>query len=166
VKNKRILRAVVAILSVMLLAASAFAQETEMQTAEITKLQYGYERELPGVSYEDALEKVTTALQDKGFGILTEIDVTATMKKKLDKDYPNYKILGACNPVLADRALTADIYMGLLMPCNVVVREQENGTIAVSVMNPQVMGSMSDHPDLKAVADEAEALVKQVLESL
>jgi len=132
----------------------------------IKKLPYGYERALPGVTYENALEKVTAALQEKGFGVLTEIDVKATMKKKLDKEYPKYKILGACNPVLADRALTADTYIGLLMPCNVVVRETEDSKIMVSVMNPQVMSSMSDSPVLHAVADEAEKLVKEVLESL
>src|SRR3989339_2035429 len=129
----------------------------------IKKLPYGYERALPGVTYENALEKVTAALQEKGFGVLTEIDVKATMKKKLDKEYPKYKILGACNPVLADRALTADTYIGLLMPCNVVVRETEDSKIMVSVMNPQVMSSMSDSPVLHAVADEAEKLVKEVL---
>jgi uncharacterized protein (DUF302 family) len=132
----------------------------------IKKLPYGYERALPGVTYENALEKVTAALQEKGFGVLTEIDVKATMKKKLDKEYPKYKILGACNPVLADRALTADTYIGLLMPCNVVVRETEDSRIMVSVMNPQLMSSMSDSPVLHAVADEAEKLVKEVLESL
>jgi uncharacterized protein (DUF302 family) len=137
-----------------------------MNTTEITKLAYGYERALQGVSYEDALEKVTAVLQGKGFGVLTEIDVKATMKKKLDKEYPKYKILGACNPVLADRALTADKYIGLLLPCNVVVREIADGTIMVSVMNPQVMSSMSDSPVLHAVADEAERLMKEMLESL
>ena len=96
---------------------------------------------------------------------LTEIDVQATMKKKLDKDYPKYKILGACNPVLADRALTADTHIGLLMPCNVVVREVD-GKVFVSVMNPQLMASMSDDPALKQVASEAEQLVKEVLDEL
>jgi uncharacterized protein (DUF302 family) len=137
-----------------------------MNTTKITKLAYGYERALSGVSYEDALAKVTTALQGKGFGVLTEIDVKATMKKKLDKDYPKYKILGACNPVLADRALTADAYIGLLLPCNVVVREIKDGFIMVSVMNPQMIASISDNPVLEAVANEAERLMKEMLEGL
>ncbi len=136
-----------------------------MQNKEISKLAYGFERELIGSTFDDALEKVAIALQDKGFGILTEIDVKATMKKKLDKEYPQYKILGACNPVLADRAMTVDNHIGLLMPCNVVVREVD-GRIFVSVMNPQLMASMSDDPELHKVANEAEMLVKEVLEDL
>ena len=82
---------------------------------------YGLTRRLPGVSFEDAISRSTKALADEGFGILTEIDVRATLKKKLDVDFPNYKILGACNPPLAHKALSAEPGIGLLLPCNVVV---------------------------------------------
>ncbi|MBU0690214.1 DUF302 domain-containing protein [bacterium] len=132
---------------------------------KINQLAYGFEKELSGVDFEEALERVTEALQGKGFGVLTEIDVKATMKKKLDKEYPKYKILGACNPVLADRALTADKYIGLMLPCNVVVREVA-GRVLVSVMNPQIMASMSDDPELQKIASEAEKLVKEMLVEL
>ncbi|MBU1920951.1 DUF302 domain-containing protein [bacterium] len=132
---------------------------------KINQLAYGFEKELSGVYFEEALERVTEALQGKGFGVLTEIDVKATMKKKLDKEYPKYKILGACNPVLADRALTADKYIGLMLPCNVVVREVA-GRVLVSVMNPQIMASMSDDPELQKIASEAEKLVKEMLVEL
>jgi len=163
--KKKIVRALIAAASVRLLMAAPAAQEAEMQTADIATLNYGFEKELKGVSFDEALEKVTAGLKDKGFGVLTEIDVQATMKKKLDKEYPKYKILGACNPVLADRALTADNYIGLMLPCNVVVREVE-GKILVSVMNPQIMASMSDDPELHKIASEAEKLVKGMLEEL
>lgn len=136
-----------------------------MSTSTIRQLPYGYERELSDVSHEEAINKVTLVLQDKGFGVLTEIDVKATMKKKLDKDYPKYKILGACNAKLADRALSTDTHISLLMPCNVVVREAGD-KVLVSIMNPQLLASVSDDKELHQVATEAEKLVKEVLEEL
>lgn len=164
--TKRLMRLAAAVISVKLMAFSAAAQETDMQTAELNKLTYGYEREFPEWTFDEGIEKVTAALSEQGFGVLTEIDVKATMKKKLDKEYPQYKILGACNPVLADQALQADNHIGLLMPCNVVVRELEAGGIAISMMNPGVMSEVSQADGLENVATEGEALVKQVLESL
>ena len=102
--------------------------------------------------YEAALEKVTEALLVEGFGILTEIDVKATLKKKLDIDFRPYKILGACNPALAYRALSAEPDVGMLLPCNVTVSKEEDGRILVSLVDPL---EMLEDPALSDVAQEA-----------
>jgi uncharacterized protein (DUF302 family) len=106
------------------------------------------------LSFEDAVTQVRQALPDQGFGILTEIDVQATMKAKLDVDVEPYLILGACNPPLAHTALTLEPSIGLLLPCNVTVR-LEGGTTVVQAMDPQLLVSVVDKPGLQAVADEA-----------
>jgi uncharacterized protein (DUF302 family) len=116
---------------------------------------YGAHRELPGVSYEDAVERVTEALSEEGFGILTEIDVRKAMREKLDEEFRRYVILGACNPQLAHRALTTDDNIGLLLPCNVVVAETEAGA-EVSYARPRQMLDLSGNEDVMPVADEAE----------
>jgi len=102
--------------------------------------------------YEAALEKVTEALLVEGFGVLTEIDVKATLKKKLDIDFRPYKILGACNPALAYRALSAEPDVGMLLPCNVTVSQEEDGRILVSLVDPL---EMLEDPALSDVAQEA-----------
>lgn len=117
-------------------------------------------------SFEEALEKVTSALQKEGFGVLTEIDVKATMKKKLDIDFRNYKILGACNPPLAHKALSADGQIGNLLPCNVVVQEDEKNGVIVSAINPETMMSVSDQTELKDVAEEVNVKLQNVLNNL
>lgn len=116
---------------------------------------YGAHREMPGVSYEDAIERVTEALSEEGFGILTEIDVRQAMREKLDEEFRRYVILGACNPQLAHRALTTDENIGLLLPCNVVVAETEDGA-EVSYARPRQMLEISGNEDVMPVADEAE----------
>lgn len=116
---------------------------------------YGAHRELPGVTYEDAVERVTEALSEEGFGILTEIDVRKAMREKLDEEFRRYVILGACNPQLAHRALTTDDNIGLLLPCNVVVAETETGS-EVSYARPRQMLDLSGNEDVMPVADEAE----------
>ncbi|MGV9661480.1 DUF302 domain-containing protein [Nocardia niigatensis] len=107
--------------------------------------------------FADAVERTRKALSDQGFGVLTEIDVTATMKQKLDADMENYLILGACNPSLAHAALGVDRQIGLLLPCNVVVRTDRSdaGTVIVEAMNPDVMVQVAGDPALREVADSA-----------
>ena len=105
--------------------------------------------------FENALTRVTEALKVEGFGVLTEIDVKETLKKKLDVDFPPYKILGACNPPLAHRALIIDPQVGLLLPCNVTVRQIEDGNSEVSLVDPLVMLGVITTPGLREVAEEA-----------
>ena len=107
-----------------------------------------------GIPFADAVGRVRAALQQQGFGVLTEIDVTATFKAKLGEQIEDYVILGACNPPLAHRALAADRSIGLLLPCNVVVRATPAGTL-VEALDPQIMATLTGRPELKPVADEA-----------
>lgn len=119
------------------------------------EVKYGKTRVLGSTSFEEALARVTDALKEEGFGILTEIDVKATMKKKLDIDFREYRILGACNPPLAHRALAAEPMIGLLLPCNVVVQEVEGGSgISVSLVDPLAMFGVVENPELEGVAEE------------
>ncbi|MDH4225825.1 MAG: DUF302 domain-containing protein [Deltaproteobacteria bacterium] len=119
------------------------------------------------IPYDQAVTAVTEALKTQGFGVLTEIDVKATMKKKLDKNLPPYLILGACNPGLAFRALSNEVDIGLLLPCNVVVyKTDETGKTIVAAIDPEAMMSVTDNPELTKVALEAKALLVQALESL
>jgi uncharacterized protein (DUF302 family) len=118
------------------------------------------------VPFEDAVRRAREALAAQGFGVLTEIDVTETMKRKLDADIERYVILGACNPPLALRALDADRSIGLLLPCNVVVRADADGRSVVEVLDPQVMSQVSDADGLEAVADEAVERLKEVVADL
>jgi uncharacterized protein (DUF302 family) len=117
------------------------------------------------LSFEETIAKVKNSLKDQGFGILTEIDVKETLKKKLDIDYPNYKILGACNPHLAKRALDLDQEIGTLLPCNVIVYETDDG-IQVSIQNPVEMMKVLENEKLDEVAQEVESKLRKVLESL
>ena len=118
--------------------------------------------ELP---YEQALEKVTEALKGEGFGVLTRIDVKAILKEKLGADFRKYVILGACNPPLAHRALGTDLDVGLLLPCNVVVYE-ENGGSVVAIADPMAMLGIIHQPEIENVAREARAKLKRVIEAL
>jgi uncharacterized protein (DUF302 family) len=126
---------------------------------------YGFGKTV-ALSYEQALEKVTAELQKEGFGVLTEIDVKATMKKKLDHDIPPYKILGACNPPFARRALEAEPTIGLLLPCNVVVRQDAAGAVHVEFMDPNAMQQLSSNPELAKVAAEVRERLVRVMNSL
>jgi uncharacterized protein (DUF302 family) len=114
--------------------------------------------------YEDAVAKVTEALKAEGFGVLTTIDVRQTLKQKLDADFRKYVILGACNPPLAHRALSADLEIGLLLPCNVVVYEREPGKSTVAAMAPlPTMGMVVQNDALQSVAAEADARLRRAL---
>ncbi len=118
------------------------------------------------VDYETALTRTIEALKAEGFGVLTEIDVKETLKKKLGVDYPAYKILGACNPPLAYRALTAAPEVGLLLPCNVTVRQLENEVVEVAMIDPLMMMNTISNPALTPVADEARARLERVAQAL
>lgn len=115
--------------------------------------------------HEKAVQSVRDALSEQGFGVLTEIDVRQTLKAKLGEEMEDYVILGACNPALAHRALEVDRSIGLLLPCNVVVRGADGGTI-VEVLDPQIMVSVPDEEELRPVADEARKRLTAALESL
>ena len=117
-------------------------------------------------TYEQALERVTQALATEGFGVLTEIDVAATLKKKLGKDMPPYKILGACNPQFAHRALEAEPQIGALLPCNVVVRVDAAGKTVVEMMDPQAVMNLVDRAEVGTIAAEVRARLERALESL
>ncbi|MEV0464723.1 DUF302 domain-containing protein [Nocardia tengchongensis] len=118
--------------------------------------------------FADAVERTRKALSEQGFGVLTEIDVTATMKQKLDADMEDYLILGACNPPLAHAALDVDRQIGLLLPCNVIVRKDPSDAAAVIVeaMNPQLMVQVVGDPALKEVADTAAAKLGAAIAAL
>jgi uncharacterized protein (DUF302 family) len=126
---------------------------------------YGFGKTV-STPFAQAVQQVTSELQKQGFGILTEIDVQATLKKKLDHDMPRYLILGACNPPLARRAIEAEPTIGLLLPCNVVVREDAQGAVQVEFMDPAAMQKLSDNPALARVADEVRERLLQVMEAL
>ena len=117
--------------------------------------------------FDQAVERATAALKVEGFGVLTSIDVKATLKQKLDVDFRRYTILGACNPPLAHRGLTAELELGLLLPCNVIVYEDGPGRSVVSAMAPvAALGVVGDNPDLAKVAREADERLRRVLNAL
>jgi uncharacterized protein (DUF302 family) len=117
-------------------------------------------------SFDDAIETVTAELQKEGFGVLSEIDVSAKMKEKLGKDMPQYRILGACNPALAYQAIEAVEDIGLLLPCNVLVREDDAGTVHVDFMDPKSVLSLVDDPGVAQLASEVKAKLERVLAEL
>lgn len=127
---------------------------------------YGLRVEVP-LGYEDAVQRATEALKAEGFGVLTTIDVKQTLKQKLDREFRNYIILGACNPPLADRALHSELEIGLLLPCNVIVYETEPGRSVVAAMAPiAALGIVGDNSELAKVAREADERLRRVLASV
>lgn len=117
-------------------------------------------------SYDDAVTEVTGALQEQGFGVLTEINVSEVLKKKLDIDKRPYLILGACNPVLANQAMEAEPDIGLLLPCNVVVREEEDGNTTVAFMDPSAVLSLVDNPAVATLAAEVRGRLEKVRDEI
>jgi uncharacterized protein (DUF302 family) len=128
-------------------------------------MKYYYEKTLTNTTFDEAIEKVTAALKEKGFGILTEIDVKETMKKKLDEDFRPYRILGACNPPYAHKALLAEDKIGTMLPCNVIVQELEDG-IEVAAVDPVTSMQAVDNEKLTEIATEIQSRLKSVIESL
>ncbi|MFC2134665.1 DUF302 domain-containing protein [Bacteroidota bacterium] len=117
-------------------------------------------------SFEESIEKVTEELKKEGFGILTEIDVKATLKKKLDVDFRKYTILGACNPPFAHKALEAESHIGVLLPCNVIVQETKEGKVDVALVNPMESMKAVDNPKLGEIAAEVSERLSKVLQNL
>lgn len=132
-------------------------------TAASTTFGFGVDLDIP---YERADARVRELLQGEGFGVLTEIDVSATMRAKLQVEFPRYEILGACNPPLAHRALTAEPGVGLLLPCNVVVEERQGGGSRVSFMDPVAVLGMVDNRALEPIAAEVRERLRRVAAAL
>ncbi len=125
---------------------------------------YAYHTKL-NLGFEQAVDKVTSALKEQGFGVLTEIDMKATLKKKLDVDFRKYAILGACNPPLAHQALKTQLNIGLLLPCNVIVYEEDGGSV-VEILDPIKMMEVAGNSSLDSVAQEAGARLTRVIKAL
>ena len=126
---------------------------------------FGFGKPVAG-KFDDAVATVTEELKKEGFGVLTEIDVAATLKKRLDEDMPPYRILGACNPALAHQAVSAVPEIGLLLPCNVLVREDEAGQVHVSFMDPGAVLGLVDKPEVVPLADQVKEKLQRVLAAL
>ena len=124
-------------------------------------LRYGFNQKATG-TFEEVVSRTTAALAEEGFGIITEIDMKATLKNKLDVDRPAYKILGACNPKLANQALQHEVDIGLLLPCNVAVRQQDDDSVIVSFLDPTVIFELVDNADVAPLAEYITARLKRV----
>ncbi|MDX1314847.1 MAG: DUF302 domain-containing protein [Eudoraea sp.] len=129
-------------------------------------MDYYFTAILRDTSFDEAIDKTTNALQQEGFGVLTEIDLKATFKKKLDVDFYNYKILGACNAPFAHKALQAEDKIGTMLPCNVIVQEKEPGLIEVSAVDPLASMTAVENASLGQIAHEVQAKLKRVIDSL
>ena len=127
---------------------------------------YGFTTTLTGSSFDQALAKTIAALKTEGFGVLSDIDVQHPMKEKLGVDMPPYRLLGACNPALAKQALQAVPDIGLLLPCNVIVREEAPERVVIGFLDPQIMVNLVGKPEVKTVADAAEERLRRACESL
>jgi uncharacterized protein (DUF302 family) len=121
---------------------------------------------ISGITFDEAIEKVTEALKKEGFGVLTDIDIKATLKKKLDVDFYNYRILGACNPPYAYKALQAENKIGTMLPCNVIVQEREKGKIEISAVDPMASMQAVENADLGVLALKIKDKLKEIVASL
>ena len=129
-------------------------------------MEYYFNKTIGDISFNEAIEKTKEALKKEGFGVLTEIDMKATLKKKLDADFHDYKVLGACNAPFAYKALQAEDKIGTMLPCNVIVQEKENNLIEIAAVNPIASMQAVINKDLMAIADEVGDKLKRVIESL
>jgi uncharacterized protein (DUF302 family) len=136
-----------------------------MVTSKTNFMEYYFSKTITG-SFENAVQKVTEALKTEGFGILTEIDIKATLKKKLDVDFYNYKILGACNPPFAYKALLAEDKIGTMLPCNVIVQEKVAGQVEVSAVDPAASMLSIVNDDLREIATEVRVKLQNVIAQL
>ena len=127
---------------------------------------YGFTTTLTGITFDQAIAKTTDALKAEGFGVLSDIDLQRAMKEKLGKEMAPYRILGACNPPLAHQGVTAVPDIGLLLPCNVIVREEAPGRVVVGFLDPQIMVDLVGKPEVKSVADAAEQRLRRACASL
>jgi uncharacterized protein (DUF302 family) len=132
---------------------------------EILMAAYGFGKKVQ-MDFDQAVQRVTQALAGEGFGVLTDIDVAATLKKKLDKTIPPYKILGACNPNYASKALEVEPQIGLLLPCNVVVRQDAAGAVHVEFMDPHAVLELVRRPEVDALGSEVRAKLERVMAAL
>jgi len=117
-------------------------------------------------SFDEAIQKTTEELKKEGFGVLTEIDIKDTLKKKLDIDFKKYRILGACNPNMAHKALTTEDKIGTMLPCNVIVEEHEDGTVEVSAVDPLASMQVVENNDLKSIAKQVTNMLTKVIQSI
>ncbi len=129
-------------------------------------MSYYFSKTMSGESFDDVIARVTEALKEEGFGILTEIDVQATIKKKLGEDFHSYRILGACNPPLAHQALQAEDKIGTMLPCNVIVQATEDGGVEVAAVDPAASMQAVDNPELARIAATVGDKLKHVIETL
>ncbi|CAL66263.1 protein containing DUF302 [Christiangramia forsetii KT0803] len=136
-----------------------------MRNKKISVMEYYFNKTITG-EFEEVIEKVTDELEKEGFGVLTEINVTETLKKKLDIDFKKYRILGACNAPYAHKALKAEDKIGTMLPCNVIVQEMGNGKIEVAAVNPMASMQAVKNKDLEQVATEIGDKLKQVIARL
>ena len=127
-------------------------------------MQYGFSKTVD-ISYEQAIEKVTSELKKEGFGVLTFIDVKETLKQKINVDFKKYAILGACNPPIAHKALQTEEELGLLLPCNVIVYEKDDKT-CISIFDPMVMTWIMDNEQMKPIATEVQERLQRVLKAI
>lgn len=128
-------------------------------------MNYFYSK-ITDMSFDEAITAVTELLKEEGFGVLTEIDVRETLKKKLDVDFKNYRILGACNPGFAHKALLAEDKIGVMLPCNVIVEEHEDGRVEVSAVDPVASMQAVSNDDLKPIAEEVRSNLQEVIDRL
>ena len=126
---------------------------------------YGFGKAVE-LNFDEAIDKVTAVLATEGFGVLSDIDVAAKMKEKLNKNMPRYRILGACNPSLAFQAVSAEKEIGLLLPCNVVVREDEDGDVHISFMDPEAVMGLVGNPGVEPLASDVKERLERVLAAL
>jgi len=143
------------------LSTTLSAEVTHSPNGPKDDTMYGFTTTLTGTTFDEALARTVEALKAEGFGVLSDVDVQRAMKDKLGIDMPAYRILGACNPELAHQALQAVPDIGLLLPCNVIVREEAPGRMVVGFLDPQIMVGLVDKPEVQAVADAAERLLRK-----